>query len=201
MKHIKEYKELDRDYNYIKDRLSKVYDMVVTDMQLDAFEKSAKYYDEISNQDYVTAYVKYEMNSDSSLKENVACVTQGSTSGMGAVVTPTAGAVPGVPGDAGSGDIGSGWGQSKANNKNVRSRDSHLPRSRRKKQIKDKLKQSVKSFNGTNKVPFEVGADNTVDFTKKNANTNIKSFSAFVAQNESIDMDDYIPRPKLKLKK
>jgi hypothetical protein len=177
MKHIKEYKELNRDYGYIKDRLSKVYDIVVSDTDFDAFEKSAKYYDELSNQDYVTAYVKHEMTSN----ENVACVTQGSTSGMGAVVTPTAGAVPGVPGEAGSGDIGSGWAKSVSNNKNIRSRDSHLPRSRRKKQIKDKLKQSIKSFNGTKNTPFEVGADNTVDFTKKNANTNIKSFSDFTA--------------------
>jgi hypothetical protein len=180
MKHIKEYKETTRDYDYIKDRLSNVYDIKVTQKQLDSFEKSAKYYDDITNQEYVKAYVKMEMEN---VQENVACVTQGSTSGMGAVVTPTAGVVPGVPGAAGSGDIGSGW--KNTNNRNVRSRDSHLPRSRRSKQIKDKLKNSIKSFSGTKKTPFDVKPDNTVDYTKKNASSNIKSFSAFVAHNEA----------------
>ena len=44
----------------------------------------------------------------------VSYATQGSATGMGAVLSPTANTCPGVPGDAGSGDFGSSFLPTKA---------------------------------------------------------------------------------------
>jgi hypothetical protein len=180
-------KQTTRDYSYIVSRLSKVYDISAGKKDLMNFENSSKYNTEMSNTEYVKAYVKHEMSSDvdMALDEDVACVNVGNVSGMGAVVTPIAGAVPGTTGTTGSGDIGSGWSTSINNNKNIRSRDSLFPRSRRKSKMKAALKQSTKNFNGTKNVPFQVNPDNTVDNDKK-TKSNIKSFSEFQNKNESV---------------
>jgi hypothetical protein len=202
-KHIKEFKEVARDYEYIQHRLKDIYDIDATRTDLEAFEQCSLFKEEMSDQQYVVAFVKHDLgcaDDEESVQENIAVANAGNTSGMGAVVSAQVGAVPGTTGTTGSGDIGSGWAKSKENNRNVRSRDSHLPRSRRKtaiQQMKTAFKQNTKKFSGTTKTPFDVKHDNTVDYSKKNAQSNIKSFSAFCQtndkKNENYD-DDTVTR-------
>jgi hypothetical protein len=194
-KHIKEFKEIARNYEYIQHRLQEVYGLSVNKFMLDSFEKSSLFSDDMSDKEYIISFMKHEFGfmDDQENIDETATVNNGNVSGMGAVVTPQAGAVPGTTGTTGSGDIGSGWAKSKENNRNIRSRDTYLPRSRRAQKMKAALKQSTKNFCGTVKTPFDVKQDNTVDTTKKNPQTNIKSFSAFSKQNENYD-DDTVAR-------
>lgn len=121
--------------------------------------------------------------------EDVGTVNMGMVSGMGPVMGSTPSSVPGQTtsaggfstqsagdsfgngGITGSGDIGSGWAQSVANNKNIRKRDTHLPRSRR----KNKALAALKAMKAHKTTQFTVKPNNEVDFKK----SNIKSFTDF----------------------
>jgi hypothetical protein len=195
MKYIKEFKNYhSRDYEYIKDRLIHLYSIPVTDEDLKSFEDSKNYKESFSDQDYIKNFIKNYMEYpefEEEIIENVGTVNMGTVAGMGPVVgsmpssvpgqttsaggfsTPSAGDSFGEGGVVGSGDIGSGWVNSIANNSNVRKRDSNLPRSRRGNKAMAALKSMKKAKKSS---PFTVKPNNEVDF--KNT-SGIKSFSEF----------------------
>ena len=162
----------------IYNTLNQVYDFdmgVITDEDLNDFEQSEAFKpgDMDSPTLYCHDFVRYYMHKDLYAQpmheDGMAMVTAGNTSGMGAVVTPSVGSIPGVPnGTTGSGDVGAGTIP------NMRSRDSHLPRSRRKAKAKQAVK-SMKKAMGNN--PFLNPVQKAPSVQKKASS--ILSFSAF----------------------
>lgn len=122
----------------------------------------------------------------------VAAVSAATVAGMGPVVsaqpssipgqtisssansfsTPGVGSTYGNGGTVGSGDIGSGW--SPNSNSNVRTRDSHLPKNRRKKKMQAAAKAMKANISN-----FKVKSNNEIEFSHKK-DSNVKSFSEFV---------------------
>jgi hypothetical protein len=107
-------------------------------------------------------------------EDGVACATGSAVSGMGAVVSSQPSSIPGNTSAAttGSGDIGSGWEQSKGLNRNIIARPTG---SRRKNRMKAKAKEMVKGFaNQFKGDEYKQGGDKNVanimsftDFSKK----------------------------------
>lgn len=162
--------------------LEEIYDFnigMITDADLDEFEQSEELSPTIMNSPtlYCHYFTRFFMHKGSYAapmaihEDGVAMATAGNTGGMGAVVTPSAGSIPGVPnGTTGSGDIGTGAGAVP----NMRSRDNHLPRSRRKAKAKQAVKSMKKSMG---KNPF-LNPIQQAPSVKKKASS-ILSFSAF----------------------
>ncbi len=194
MKYIKEFNS-HRDYQYIKERLIHLYHIPVSDSDLESFEDSKNYKDSYSDKEYIKQYVLYAMSISEFEEEisedvGVGTVNMGSLAGMGPVMgsqpssipgqttstggfsTPSAGDSFGSGGVVGSGDIGSNWSNSIANNKNIRKRDANLPRNRR----KSKALNALKAMKAKKSSDFTVKPNNEVDFKKTNG---IKSFSDF----------------------
>lgn len=187
MKYIKEFNSR-RDYQYIKERLIHLYDIPVTDSDLETFEDSKDFKDSYSDKEYIKKYVLYTMSIsefEEDLNEDISSVAgmgpvissqpssvPGQTTSNGGFSTPSAGDTFGNGGVVGSGDIGSGWSQSITNNKNIRKRDTHLPRSRR----SNKALASLKAMKAKKSSDFTVKPNNEVDFKKS---TGVKSFSDF----------------------
>jgi len=105
-------------------------------------------------------------------EDGVAAVSGGNVSGMGAVVSSQPSSIPGNSSAAttGSGDIGSGWNQSKDNNRNIIKRPIG---SRRKNKMKAIVKGMSKKFaNQFNGDEYKKGGDKNAhimtftDFTK-----------------------------------
>ena len=139
--------------------------------------------DLIMNNDFNARSVWDEVNSDkeegkkiaTSIKEDggVGCANAGNVGGMGAVVTSQPSSIPGNTAGAttGSGDIGSGWIDSKNNNRNVIARPIG---SRRKKKMKAKVKEMFKNMSNQFKGgEYKQGGDKNAtimsfrDFSKK----------------------------------
>lgn len=167
---------MERDLIY--STLDQVYDFnlgEITDEDLNEFEQSEAF--KPADMDSATLYchdfIRYYMHKDLYAapmhEDGMAMASMGNVGGMGAVATPSAGSVPGVPnGTTGSGDVGAGTIP------NMRSRDSHLPRSRRKAKAKQAVK-SMKKAMGANPFLNPVQKAPSV----KNKASSILSFSAF----------------------
>lgn len=142
----------------------------------------------ITNKDLARKAMQDEFDSKSNMKENVGAAVTGNGGGMGAVVSAQASASPGqttgggdgfstpVAGDSygdgggvGSGDIGSGWSKSKANNKNKKKK--------RKKGKKGKTAKATKSTDATKSMGK--GINNTFDINNYKQGPNIESFTEF----------------------
>ena len=162
-----------RDYEKITAILSDLYD--IDEFNKHGFESCPAYSEDMDDAEYAKAYTEYYMgmHDDAPVTEECATATMGNVNGMGAV-SPTAmpGAVPGTTGTTGSGDVGAGGGM----NRNIRSRDSELPRSRRKQQVKAAAKKMKKApFTPATNKP----AATDVTTTPTKGGSNIKSFSDF----------------------
>ncbi len=108
--------------------------------------------DLISNNDFFAKSFYDEMDAKNDKGEpirtnEIACATPGNVSGMGAVVSPQAGSVPGtmIGATTGSGDIGSGWSPSVANNAN-RNIIKRPVTSRKKKKAMSALKNFANQY-------------------------------------------------------
>ena len=138
-----------------------------------------------------------EEEHNSKMSENVGAAVAGNTGGMGAVVTASPSASPGqttgggdgfstgVAGDSygnggtvGSGDIGSGWGKSKANNKAKRKKKKADKKAKKteKKTTKAKAK-ATKTTDATKSMGK--GINNTFDIKDFKQGPNIESFTEY----------------------
>ena len=157
---IKEYNSYKRDYPYIKNRILYVFDIIASDEDLEDFEHSDDYNPDMTDEDYVEAYINYDMDNIKENKVNedggasgVACAVQGG--GMGAVISSQPSSIPGQTTGGGSnagdafgngGVVGSGDIANAGMNRNVRSNDDDEPRSRRKKKLKNALKMKSNKY-------------------------------------------------------